>query len=37
MEKLLPVILIMVGATVLYFVIGYKFIKKYKGKKDGDN
>ncbi len=37
MEKLLPVIIIMVGATVLYLVIGYKFMKKNKGKKDGNN
>ncbi len=33
------VILIMSSITILYFIIGYKFLKKHKRseKKDGDN
>jgi hypothetical protein len=37
MEKLLPVIIIMAGATVIYFIIGYKFMKKNKDRKNGNN
>ncbi len=37
MEKLLPVIIIMVGATIIYFLIGYKFMKKTKDRKNGNN
>ncbi len=39
MEKVLPVIVIMAGATILYLIIGYKFLKKRKNKEDknGDN
>jgi hypothetical protein len=29
--------LIMASMTALYFFVGYKFLKKYKGKKNGDN
>jgi len=29
--------LVMVAMTVLYFVIGYRFLKRNKGKKNGDN
>ena len=36
MEKLLPVIVIMAGATVIYLLIGYKFLKK-KGEKNGSH
>jgi len=32
-----PVILIMVFMTALYFVIGYRFLKKHRGKKNADN
>ncbi|WP_274600283.1 hypothetical protein [Persephonella atlantica] len=31
------VIFIMLFMTGLYFVVGYRFIKKHKGKKDGNN
>ncbi len=31
------VVLVMVSITALYFVIGYRFIKKHKGGKNADN
>ncbi len=31
------VALIMISITALYFIIGYKFIKKHKEEGDGDN
>ncbi len=37
MEKILPVVVIMAGATIIYFIIGYKFMKKNKDNKNGNN
>jgi len=34
---ILIVVTIMISATALYFFVGYKFLKKYRGEKDGDN
>ena len=31
------VILIMVSMTALYFIVGYRFLKKNRGGKNGDN
>ncbi len=31
------VIFIMVSITVIYFFVGYKFIKKHKEERDGNN
>ncbi len=35
--KLSFVIFIMVSMTAVYFIIGYKFLKKYRGKDNGNN
>jgi len=31
------VFLILASITFLYFIIGYRFIKKHRGKKNADN
>ncbi len=31
------VVLIMASVTALYFFVGYRFLKKHRGGKDGDN
>jgi uncharacterized membrane-anchored protein len=31
------VFLILASITALYFYIGYRFLKKHRGKKDADN
>ena len=31
------VVLIMASMTALYFIVGYRFLKKNRGRKNGDN
>ncbi len=31
------VVLIMVSMTALYFFVGYRFLRKNRGRKNGDN
>ncbi len=37
LASILVVVLIMASMTALYFVIGYRFLKKHRRGKDGNN